>query len=98
MALEKSNHAIRTQIVGTVGPYEVVVVGNRVSVALCERIVIVHEVRNLDKFLRRYSGKIRITHARLDEQFDIIGLWAPDGFGYALNLQAPELSEWGYSG
>lgn len=98
MALKKSNHAIRTQIVGTVGPYEVVVVGDRVSVAHCERVIMVHDVRNLSKFLKRYPGKIRITHAKFDEQFDIIGLWAPDGFGYALNLQAPELSEWGYSG
>jgi len=61
-----------------------------------KRIVQQRKVDGLGKFL--LSTRSAASHPRKTPDFAILGLWDADGFGYVLNLDDPELSEWGYGG
>lgn len=54
-------------------------------------------VDGLARYLDERREHLRLGWGQLPD-FEVIYLYdARDGFGYALNLDAPELSEWGYA-
>ncbi len=81
---------------GHVGPYDVFTLWDVVTVTDKKKIVSKRRVPGLSAFLAE-EGRVRLTLGHT-EDFTILGLWGPSGFGYALNLDDPELSEWGYGG
>jgi len=66
-----------------------------ITVIDATRIVLKHPVPGLSRFLAQQQGQVRLTLGRTAD-FTILGLYGPDGFGYAVNLDDPALSEWGY--
>jgi hypothetical protein len=78
------------------------IVGNdtaRVTVIdLSEGDEYVQEVPNLKPFLVKADRSLRIAWGETDD-FDIIFLYNPDddNFCYAVNLQVPDFSEFGYA-
>lgn len=84
-------------ISGHVGDFDVFATDDTLTVINNTETVQQREVKGLSKFLAERQGRVRLTLGRTAD-FNIIGLWGDDGFGYALNLEAPELSEWGYGG
>ena len=56
-----------------------------------------HHVDGLERFLAERPEHVRVGYGRLPD-FDVLYLYdCRDGFGYALNVDAVELSEWGYA-
>lgn len=92
-------------ISGHIGGLDVFVSQDVITVINDECIVLKHQVPGLSRFLAQHQGKVQLTLGRTEDpstglraSFMILGLWGQDGFGYAVNLDAPELSEWGYGG
>jgi|GEM_PF-3170351 len=83
---------------GMIAGYEVVTLGDRLAVYRDEVCVGDEVVRGLAKFVARAGACIRLGFARTAD-FEIVYLYdkADENFGYALNLTAPDLSEWGYA-
>ena len=52
-------------------------------------------VRGLEDFVRKNAGKLRLVLGWTVD-FTVVYLLDESDFGYAVNLEAPELSEWGY--
>ena len=88
---------VKSIISGHVGDFDVFAMGDVLTVTNEKSIVQKRKVAGLSKFLTDQRGQVRLTLGRTPD-FSILGLWAPDGFGYALNLDDPDLSEWGYGG
>ncbi len=84
-------------ISGHIGEYDVFASDDALTVTNEKKIVQQRKVKGLGKFLAEHQGRLRLTLGRT-EDFTILGLWDTDGFGYALNLDDPDLSEWGYGG
>ena len=84
-------------ISGHIGAYDIFAADDVLTVTNDQAIVQQRKVGGLGKFLAEHGGRVRLTLGRTPD-FSILGLWAPDGFGYALNLDDPDLSEWGYGG
>ena len=82
---------------GHIGGLDVFVAKDVITVIDGKGIVLKHRVPGLSQFLAEQQGRVRLTLGRT-EDFTILGLWGPDGFGYGLNLDASDLSEWGYRG
>ena len=82
---------------GHVGGFAVFAYEDLLIVGRGRTVVQRRNVPGLKKFLTEHQARIRLTLGQT-EDFTILGLWGPDGYGYALNLEAPELSEWGYGG
>lgn len=82
-------------ISGHIGGLDVFVSQDVITVINDEGLVLKHRVPNLSQFLTEHQGQVRLTLGRT-EDFTILGLYGPDGFGYAVNLEDPALSEWGY--
>lgn len=80
---------------GHIGDFDVFVFQDVITVINDQRIVLKRKVHGLSRFLSRHRGKVRLTLGRT-EDFAILGLYGPEGFGYAVNLDDPALSEWGY--
>ena len=73
--------------------YEVVSLEDHVAVFRENRCVAKKTVKGLAKFA---TGRDMKTGWGRTEDFNIIYLYdKADGFGYAINIEAPELSEWG---
>lgn len=84
-------------ISGHVVGFDIFAPDDVVTVANDRKVVQQRKVEGLSKFLADHQGRVRLTLGRT-EDFTVVGLWGPDGFGYALNLEDPDLSEWGYGG
>ena len=88
---------VKPIISGHVGAYDIFAADDVLTVMNEKAIVQQRKVGGLTTFLAEHGGRVRLTLGRTPD-FAILGLWAPDGFGYALNLDDPDLSEWGYGG
>jgi hypothetical protein len=55
-------------------------------------------VKGVGEFIKKAGRNLRLGWAQFPD-FEVIYIYnvAEDNFGYAVNLQAPELSEWGYA-
>ncbi len=85
-------------ISGHVGAYDIFAADDVLTVLNEEKLVQQRKVGGLSKFLADQRGPVRLTLGQT-ENYRILGLWdRRDGFGYALNLDDPDLSEWGYGG
>lgn len=84
-------------ISGHVGEFDIFASDDVLTVSSAKEIVRQRKVEGLGKFLAEHGGRVRLTLGQTPD-LTILGLWEPDGFGYALNLEDPELSEWGYGG
>ena len=82
---------------GHIGAYDVFITTQGVVVINEERIVTRQPVRGIKKFLES-ARAIRLGWAQLPD-FEVIYIYdkEDDYFGYAVNLQDPGLSEWGYA-
>ncbi len=94
--MKKEDEARLAMVSGHVGPYDVFALWDVVTVMEGKKIVHKQRVPGLSAFLAE-EGRARLTLGHT-EDFTILGLWGPSGFGYALNLEDPDLSEWGYGG
>ncbi len=88
---------MKALISGHIGDFDVFAFEDVITVIDEKKIVQKRKVKGLNKFLSEQQGRVRLTLGQT-EDFNIIGLWDKEGFGYALNLEAPELSEWGFGG
>jgi hypothetical protein len=84
-------------ISGHVGDFDVFATDDVITVTNEQTIVQKRKVGGLSKFLADQQGRVRLTLGRTPD-YSILGLWDAEGFGYALNLDDPDLSEWGYGG
>jgi len=83
-------------ISGAVAGYEVAITGDRVLVFSDGKCVRDHVADGLGRFVRKPGRTIRLGWARTAD-YEIVHVYDKrDGFGYALNLTVPDLSEWGY--
>jgi hypothetical protein len=84
-------------LIGGVAGYSILTKGDRVTVAGENGKKAEESVRGLGKFIQEHQGRIKLGWGRTAD-FDIIYLYSrEDGFGYAVNLDDPILSEWGYA-
>ena len=80
-----------------VGEYKVLRVDNEVLVYSPERGSVMHSIRGLEKFASERIGGLKVSIGRTRD-FEILYIYDQrDGFGYAINRDAPELSGWGYA-
>lgn len=81
---------------GRIRTYEVVVLGDMIAVLVNGSPIAGKTVAGLARFISSRTVKLGWTRTA---DFEIVHLYDPqDGnFGYALNVTAPDLSEWGYS-
>lgn len=81
---------------GTVRSYQVLTADDHVIVTSGAGVKR-YDVDGLVRFLEGREGHVRLGWGKLPD-FEVIYLYdRRDGFGYAMNLDAPELSEWGYA-
>ncbi len=84
-------------LIGGVAGYVVVTKGDDVTVAGDNGKKAEESVQGLGKFIQEQQGKLKLGWGRTVD-FEILYLYNPeDGFGYAVNLDDPGLSEWGYA-
>ena len=93
---------IRIGLVAEIADYQVTIVGDSVTVAYRDearigQVVTTQEVHHLARFIRR-ARDLRVILAAFPA-FEVVYLFdlAQDGYGYAVNLQVPPFSEWGYA-
>lgn len=89
------------RLIGIINGYTVWVEGEEIAVYKENNEVTRQEARlGIGRFLKfiDQAQNLQIGYARLPD-FDVIYLYDAndDNFGYAVNLQAPDCSEWGYS-
>ena len=93
------SHAMRLGLVATIAGYEVLIVGDTVVVSTTRdaQLVTTQRVPRLGQFVRA-ARELRVTLAMLPA-FEVVYIvdLAQQSYGYAVNLQAPEFSEWGYA-
>jgi len=81
---------------GEVRGYSVVAAGDEVLIQSDDRDDYRSRVDGLGRYTSGRLESLRLGWARTAD-FEIVYIYdRQDGFGYALNLDAPELSEWGY--
>lgn len=84
-------------LLSRIGGFFLKVIGDEVRVDAGKKTVFTGKVAGLADFLRR-AKDLRVGLGETDD-FHIIYVYdaGDKGFGYALNLEAPDLSEWGYA-
>lgn len=84
-------------ISGRIGGFTVRVVGSEITVEAGGRQLTQERVPGLQEFLTR-AKDLRLGLGQT-EDFNIIYLYdaKDDNFGYAVNVEDPDLSEWGYA-
>jgi len=84
--------------IGHVAGFDIFVAGDVVTVMLGKEIVTKQEGNGLGKWLAGHQGHVSLGWAET-EDFNIIYLYdkADGNFGYAVNVEAPDCSEWGYA-
>lgn len=97
MAAWESPVGMLRGLVGEVAGYHVVVVGDTVTVDHGERLPVRLTVAGLGSFLAR-ARDLSLGWASLPD-FDVIYVYdkGDSMFGYAVNVEATDLSEWGYA-
>jgi len=82
---------------GSINGYDVLVLGDAVEVSRGGASVTRQTVEGLGRFLHA-ARDLRLGWAELPD-FEVIYLYdsGDGGFGYAVNVDAPDLSEWGYA-
>ncbi len=83
---------------GHIGGYEVFLRGDTVTVLDDEGIVTRQTVEGLGAFIARAKA-LRTGWGQFSDGMEVVYLYdrGDDSFGYAVNLQAPQCSEWGYA-
>ena len=83
---------------GHTGGYDVFLTGDTVAVLDDEGIVTKQAVPGLGAFVAR-AKQFRLGWGQFPGGMEVIYLYdgGDDNFGYAVNLQDPSLSEWGYA-
>ena len=79
---------------GHIGDFDLFITKRGIMVLGGEKILLRHQV-DLSDFLAKNPKGLRLGLGWTDD-FTIFHLKDHEGFGYALNLEAPDLSEWGY--
>jgi len=79
---------------GHIGDFDLFIAESGIIVMGGGKVLLRHRV-NLSQFLAKNPKGLRLGLG-WTEDFTIFQLKDPEGFGYALNLEAPDLSEWGY--
>lgn len=85
-------------IFGKVNGFNVLLSGDCVSVSFKDKTLVKsRHVENLAKFLEK-AKQLKLGWAKTAD-FNIIYIYdkKDDNFGYAVNLEAQDLSEWGYA-
>ena len=84
-------------IIGEVRSHKVITGEHDVLVCSEERGNLQREIKGIGEYVSKRIGEIRLGWAQT-EDFEILYIYdRRDGFGYAVNLDAPDLSEWGYA-
>ncbi|MGE0539212.1 MAG: hypothetical protein AB7R89_03445 [Dehalococcoidia bacterium] len=83
---------------GHIGGYDVFLHGDTVTVLDDEGIVTRQTVDGLGAFITR-AKSLRTGWGQFPDGMEVIYLYnrGDDNYGYAINLQAEHLSEWGYA-
>ena len=83
---------------GHIGGYEVFLSGDTVSVLDDEGIVAKRAVPGLGAFVER-AKEFRLGWGQFPNGMEVLYLYdrGDDNFGYAVNLQREDFSEWGYA-
>jgi hypothetical protein len=93
------DRAIRLGLVATIAGYEILIVGDTVVVSQTDddRIVTTQRVAGLAQFVRA-ARELRVTLAAFPA-FEVVYIvdLAQQSYGYAVNVQVPAFSEWGYA-
>lgn len=79
---------------GHIGGFDLFITEQGIIVMHGSRVLLRHRV-DLKDFLAKNSGGLRLGLG-WTEDFTIFHLKDREGFGYALNLEAQDLSEWGH--
>jgi len=84
-------------LLAEVAGYRLMALEDDVCVYSGERFITKERVEGLGDFISKRPGQMKVGWGRTAD-FDILYVYdGSDGFGYALNLDAPDLSEWGYA-
>ena len=84
----------RVGVGGHVGGFDIFVHGDQVIVQYQGRDFTTRAVRGMADFVRGTQGRLRLSLGQTAD-FRILYLLDDRDYGYALNLDAPDLSEWG---
>ena len=94
--------SIRIGLVAEIADYAITIIGDTVTVAYRDEerageVVTIQRVTNLARFVER-ARELRVALAQFPD-FEVVYLFdlGQDGYGYAVNLQVPPFSEWGYA-
>ena len=91
--------SIRLGLVATIAGYEILIVGDTVAVSTTsdDQLVTTQRVARLGQFVRA-ARELRVMLAAFPN-FEVVYIFdlAQEGYGYAVNLQVPPFSEWGYA-
>ncbi len=84
-------------ISGHVKDYDVVIAGDVVTVIDAKRIITKQKIEGLGSFITK-TKDFKLGWAAFPD-FEVIYLYdkGDENFGYALNIDDPILSEWGYA-
>lgn len=89
-------HTREIMLATAIGPYTVFAMGDSLAVSLGRRWIARRHVAGFARFLSRVPA-VKVSLGRT-EDFDIVYVFDPqDGFGFAINVDQPDLSEWGYA-
>lgn len=85
-------------ISGTIHGYDVVVIGDTITVTWDGVPVTQRTVANLGAFLGK-ARELRLGWGQFEDHTEVLYLYdrADGNFGYALNLMSDSCSEWGYA-
>ena len=83
---------------GHIGGYDVFLHGDTVTVLDDDGIVTTQTVRGLGAFIDR-AKQFRLGWGQFPDGMEVLYLYdqGDDNFGYAVNLQRDDFSEWGYA-
>lgn len=93
-----ADRAQQLGISGTIHEYDIVVIGDTVTVTWNGTLVTQRTVADLGTFVGK-ARDLRLGWGRFEDKAEVIYLYdkADGNFGYALNLMADWCSEWGYA-
>jgi len=94
----REHSAVRFGIKGAINGYDVVAMGDTILVERDGAEVARGAVAGLGRFVAN-AGALRLDWGQFPDGDEVIFLYdkGDQGFGYALNLDWPDGSEWGYA-
>jgi len=87
--------SVNNLVSGHVGGFDLFTLHDVVTVMAGKRVLLKHKAPGLSAFLEKHGGRVRLSLGKTDD-FNLFGFHDAEGFGYVVNLEAPDLSEWGY--